>query len=88
MLVNFVSIFIGKCIYLFILRFDLFIHERQRDRGRDRCKGEKQTHAGCPIWDLIPGLWDYYPSGRQIDTQPLNHPGIPGKVHLNAVSVT
>ena len=34
----------------------LFIHERQRERGRDIGRGRSSLPVGSPIWDLIPGL--------------------------------
>ena len=52
----------------FFLRFYLFIHKRQRERGRDTGRGRSRLPARSPMWDLIPG-------------SPGSHPGL--KVALN-----
>ena len=39
----------------FSLRFYLFIHERDRERGRDIGRERSRLHAGTLIWDSIPG---------------------------------
>ena len=39
--------------------------ERETERGRDTGRGKSRLHAGSPMWDLIPGLWDHDPSQRQ-----------------------
>ena len=49
----------------FFLRFDLFIHETQRERGRDTGRGRSRLNAGSPMWDLIPGAQDHTLSRRQ-----------------------
>ena len=45
--------------FIFFLRFYLFIHNRQRERGRDTGRGRSRLHAGSPMWDSIPGLQDH-----------------------------
>ena len=37
----------------------LFIHERNRERGRDPGRGRSGLHAGGPMRDSIPGLQDH-----------------------------
>ena len=55
----------------FFKRFYLFIHERhtERERGRETGRARSRLHAGSPMWDSIPGLWDHTLSWRQM----LNH---------------
>ena len=36
----------------------LFIHEREREAGRDTGRGRRRLLAGSLIWDWIPGLQD------------------------------
>ena len=48
---------------LFILRFYLFMKDTQRQRHRQR---ESRLHAGSPMWDSIPGLWDHALALRQV----------------------
>ena len=38
--------------------FDLLIHERERERGRDTGWGKSRLHAGSLMWDSILGLQD------------------------------
>ena len=47
-----------KYIKLFLKRFYLFIHQRQRERGRDTGRGRSRLYSGSPMWDSIPGLQD------------------------------
>ena len=49
----------------FFLRFDLFILETQRERGRDTGRRRSRLHAGSPMWDWIPGLQDHTLGHRQ-----------------------
>ena len=51
------------------LRFYLFIHERQGERGRDTGRGRSRLHAGSLMGDLILGFQDHALSQRQM----LNH---------------
>ena len=52
----------------FFKRFCLFIHERHRERGRDRTR----VPVGNPMWDLILGPWD--PWDHALSPRPtLNH---------------
>ena len=47
-------------ISLFILfYFILFIHKRQRERGRDTGRGRSRLPAGSPMQDSIPGPRDH-----------------------------
>ena len=48
----------GCPILLFFFFKILFIHERQRKRGRDTVRGRSRLHAGSPTWDSILGLQD------------------------------
>ena len=41
------------------LRCYLFIHERQRERGRDTSRGRSRLLAGSLMWNLIPGFQDH-----------------------------
>ena len=35
------------------------MRDTKRERGRDIDRGRSRPHAGSPMWDLIPGLWDH-----------------------------
>ena len=48
---------------VFLLRFYLFVRDRERRRGRSRLP------TWSPMWDSIPGPWDHNLSQRQM----LNH---------------
>ena len=77
-------------------RFNLFIHERHRKRGRDIGKGESRPHAGSlmptsgslilMLWFLNPGTPGSHPEPKA-DAQPLNYPGIPNVQLLVSVQV-
>ena len=54
--VSWVSIHL-EMFYFFFLRFYVFIHERQTERGRDTGRGRSRVHAGSPMRDKIPGPW-------------------------------
>ena len=43
---------------LYFERFNLFIHERPRERGRDTGGWRSRLLTGSPTWDSIPGLQD------------------------------
>ena len=47
-------------------RFNLFIHERHTERGRDTGRGRSRPHAGSLMWDSIPGPHDHALSQRQV----------------------
>ena len=49
--------------FLFFLRFYLFIHERQRKRGRHIGRG-RRLHAGSSMWDSILGVQGHALSRR------------------------
>ena len=61
---------------IFFFKDYLYTHERQRERGIDIGKGRCSLHAGSPMWDLIPGLWDHALSqkGRCSTAEPPRHP--------------
>ena len=50
---------------VFFKRFYLFIHKRQKERGRDTERGRSRLYAGSPMWDSIPGPRDHPLSQRQ-----------------------
>ena len=54
-------------IFLFFLRFYLFM--RDTERGRDTGRGRSRLPVGSLMWDLIPGPQDHDLSRRQM----LNH---------------
>ena len=59
--------FVLSVMYSFFKkRFYLFIHERHKERGKDTGRGRSRLHAGSPMWDSIPGLWDHNLSWRQM----------------------
>ena len=39
---------------------------RDRETGRDIGKGRSRLPIGSPMWDSIPGLWDYALSQKQM----------------------
>ena len=45
---------------IFLKRFYLFIHEKQKEceREAERERERSRLHAGSPMWDSIPGLQD------------------------------
>ena len=45
--------------------------------SQDTGRGRSRLYAGSPMRDLISGPWDHALSQRQIDAQPLSHPGAP-----------
>ena len=47
----------------------LLIHERHKERRRDKGRGRSRLPAGSPMWNLIPGPQDHDLSWRQL----LNH---------------
>ena len=52
--------------HFFFIRFYLFIHERQRERGRDTGgRGRSRLHDGSPMQDPILGPQDDALDGRQ-----------------------
>ena len=57
--------------FVFVLKI-LFIHERQRQRPRQREKQAPHREPSAVFDPRTPTL-----SQRQIDAQPLSHPGIP-----------
>ena len=63
--------------FLSFLRFYLFIHERHTERGRNIGRGRGMLPVGSLIQDSIPGRWDHNLNQRCLDTQPLNHLGVP-----------
>ena len=80
-------------IYLFILRFYLFIRESGQERastgrqnGRQRQR-EKQApgQERNQMRDLIPGRWDHDLSQRQLLNQ-LSHPGVPFDENLICIN--
>ena len=62
---------LGRSLFIFFLRFYLFIHdshrerEREREREADTGRGRSRLHAGSPTWDSIPGLQDCTLGQRQ-----------------------
>ena len=62
--------------------FKKFIHERQRERGRDKRQREKQAPCREPDVGLDPGTVGSHPAEPKADAQPLSHPGVPGGVFL------
>ena len=58
-------------------RFCLFIHKRQKERGRDRQR-EKQASCRQPDMGLDPGSPGSYP-GPKADAQLLSSPGVPAQ---------
>ena len=48
---------------------------RDPERDGDTGRGRSRLPAESLMWDLIRGLQDQDPSQRQIDAQPLSHPG-------------
>ena len=51
--------------------FNLFIHERQRERSRDIGRERSRLHAWSPMWDSIPWPWDLtWAKGRRSTTEP------------------
>ena len=60
------------------LRFYLFIHETQRERGRDTGRGRSRLHAGSLMWDSILGLQDH--ARTEGGAKPLSHLGLPCEV--------
>ena len=48
-----------------------------RVTGRDIDRGKSRLPMGSLIWDSISGPWDLNLSQRQINVQPLSHPGAP-----------
>ena len=55
--------------FLFFWRFYSFIHDTQRERGRDIDRGRSSPPVGSLMQDSIPGRQDHALSGRQT----LNH---------------
>ena len=53
-----------KPICLFV--FNLFIHERHRERGRDIGRGRSRLPEGSLTWDLIPRPRDHALCQRQM----------------------
>ena len=45
--------------FSFKKRFYLFIHETERERGRDTSRGRSRLHAGSLTWDSNLGLQDH-----------------------------
>ena len=62
-----------KRLYLFIYSWKTHT-QRERERGRDTCKGRSRLHAGSPMWDSIPRLQDH---ALGLRLNPLSHPGCP-----------
>ena len=58
---------------------------RDREKGRDTGRGRSRLHAGSPMWDSILGLQDHTLGQRQIDAQPLSHPGVPILISLKRI---
>ena len=42
------------------------MRDAERKRGRDTGRGKSRIHAGSPMWDSIPELWDHDLSQRQM----------------------
>ena len=62
------TFFLGSYVSgLWLLKniFNLFIHERHAERGRDVGRGRNRLHAGSPMLDSIPWLRDHALSQRQ-----------------------
>ena len=54
--------FLFVCLFLsffFLFLKILFIHERYREREADKGRRRSRFPVGSPMWDLIPGPWDY-----------------------------
>ena len=62
-------------IILYILKKDLFIHERPTERQRHRQR-EKQASRREPDVGLHTRAPGSCPKGKE-DAQPLSHPGVP-----------
>ena len=58
-----------------IFKKDLFIHETERERGRDTGRGRSRLHAGSPMWDSIPGSRGHALGQRRCQTA--EPPGVP-----------
>ena len=92
------TFFLGSYVSgLWLLKniFNLFIHERHAERGRDVGRGRNRLHAGSPMLDSIPWLRDHALSQRQTlncwATQAshelqLFHQGLPETPHTVAIS--
>ena len=50
----------------FVFKRYLFIHEKQRERGRDIGRERRRLHAGSPMQDLILGPQDHTLGQRQV----------------------
>ena len=61
-----VELIFGKVSFsLALLKKDLFIHERNRETGRDIGRGRSKLSTESPMWDSILGPWDHTLSKRQ-----------------------
>ena len=75
--------FLFFSFFSFFKDFYLFIHERHRERERKRHRQrEKQAPRREADVGLDPGSRDHALRQRQIDAQPLSHPGVPGPPFL------
>ena len=70
------------CTYLSFSLFYLFIHERNREKGRDS-RGRSRLHAGSLMWHSILGLWDHALSQRQT----LNHKATQASLSFSFVTI-
>ena len=68
-------------LFIFFKRFYLSIHERHKET--DTVRGRSRLPVGSPMWDLIPGPWDYALSQRHTHstTKPSRCPRIRGLIH-------
>ena len=64
----------------FVLRFYLFIHERQRERGRDIGRERSRLLTESPMQDSIPGPGSC--PEPKADAQPLSHSVVPTATFL------
>ena len=63
---NYVIFWVWLLSCIFFLRFYLFIHERQREGGRDTGRGRSRLHAGSLMWHSIMCLEDHTLDWRQV----------------------
>ena len=70
---------LGLRIYIYILRFYVFIHERhiEKERGRDTGRERSRLYAGSPMWDSILGLQIMpWAEDRRSTPEPPRRPGL------------
>ena len=66
-------IWLASAFHFFFLKILLFIHEREREGGRDR--GEAGSSQGAQGRTQSPDPTSH--PELKADTQPLSHPGVP-----------